>query len=172
MDANADLSGETSRQSDAVETGEWVSIDDAAARLRVTTRTLYRRLSRGYLQRRTGADGRLEVWVAVTSSADVSPDTSRQAETGDQAERAIILAERLNLAVAQQVSPILEQLAAAHATIREQAEELGRLRERLDHVERERRDMSPEPSRHPNHLEESPPCPWWAFWRRGSQSQP
>jgi hypothetical protein len=165
MDANADVSGETSRQGDTVETGEWTSIEDAAARLRVTTRTLYRRLSRGYLQRRTGPDGRLEVWVPVTPGADVSPDTSRQAEAGDRAGRAIVLAERLNLAVAQQVGPILEQLAAANAIIREQAEELGQLRERLEHAERERRDMSPETSRHPNHPGESPPRPWWQFWR-------
>ena len=44
----------------------------------------------------------------------------------EQMERSLALVERVNLAVSQQVAPILAELDAARETIREQAEEEAR----------------------------------------------
>jgi hypothetical protein len=131
--------------------GEWVDARTALLRLNIAERTLDRRIASGKLQKRFRQNGQIEVWIAAEPAVSVSDnesDTDRQ----DQAERALALVERVNLAVNQQVEPLLRELRTANETIREQAEEPGQLRAEL--------------------LARTPPViesdtdrqPWWRRW--------
>jgi hypothetical protein len=171
--ADSGVAPDASGQPAEPDAGEWLPVPEALRRLGIAERTLYRRLSRGYTQKRTGLGGRLEVWVAQTPATGATPDTSGHQQE-EQAGRALALVERFNLAVNQQVAPLLAMLNDRDATIRDQAEELGRLRQQVQDLEarRMRQDVTGDASGHPPHPSESPPRPWWAFWRRGVQGQP
>jgi septal ring factor EnvC (AmiA/AmiB activator) len=107
------------------EQGEWLAPKDAAARLGVSERTLYRQLAAGRLRKRIGPDSRPLVLVPLTARQAAS-DSGRQAAE-EQAERAVALLERANAMVAQQVAPLLAELSAMRQQLTELAEDRGRL---------------------------------------------
>src|SRR5919199_4644578 len=89
--------------------GEWLSPPEAEQRLRISERTLYRRIASGRLRKRTLDDGRIEIWVSVpatdsdsqtpgvenghsTSTPDYLTDSDRQ----QTSERALALMDRFN----------------------------------------------------------------------------
>jgi hypothetical protein len=155
----ATVAGSDADRQDAA--GEWLDSRSAMLRLGIAERTLHRRVARGELRKRSRADGRLEVWVPSVEhrrASDAVTDPDRQAE---QAERALALVERVNLAVGQQVAPLLDLVERQQGTIREQAEELGRLRQRLADLEA-RPDPAPPDSATVD--VSPPPRPWWRFW--------
>ena len=124
-------------------------------RLNIAERTLHRRIASGKLQKRFRQNGQIEVWIAAEprgSPTDNESDTDRQ----EQAERALALVERVNLAVNQQVEPLLRELRAANETIREQTEELGRLRTELA-----TRTPTAIVSDNDSHLDLAPVRTWW-----------
>jgi predicted DNA-binding transcriptional regulator AlpA len=59
------------------ERGEWVDLPTASLRLGISERSIYRRITRGTLTRRTGIHGRVEVWLpASIPVSDIVSDTS------------------------------------------------------------------------------------------------
>jgi hypothetical protein len=135
--------------------GEWVDARTAMLRLNIAERTLHRRIASGKLQKRFRQNGQIEVWIAAepqVSSSDSETDTDRQ----DQAERALALVERVNLAVNQQVTPLLELVERQQEMIREQAERLGRLSADLE-LARASLTLSDKKS-------DTDRQPWWRRW--------
>lgn len=141
---------------DSAESGAWLPLRPALAHLGIAERTLYRRIDRGEL--RTQKDGpRLLVWCAGAEpiEADATPD--RQIVAHAPADVALALYQRVEeLAAARQV-PLLARIDEKDATIREQAEEIGRLRERLEAAERVA-DVAPVSLPEPERRS------WWKRW--------
>ena len=74
----------TDSDADGQVLGRWMTIQDAARHLSVSERTIFRRVERGQLGKRTHQDGHAEVWVPLTAGADtdrqcpdVDSDTDR-----------------------------------------------------------------------------------------------
>jgi hypothetical protein len=111
------------------ETGEWCRKPEAATRLGISERMVEKRIAAGRLRKRVRIDGVTEVLVP-RSSEDVS------------VQKAIELVERFNGQLSSTISPLVQ-------TIRAQAEEIGRLKGRIEELERV-----------PNPV----PKPWWRFW--------
>ena len=129
------LTGDSDRLPGRAEAGEWLDVTGALAQLHVSERTLRRWIAGGRAQSRKRPDGRLEVWVAGVADRRASPATDRRAAENDQLERSITLVERFNLAVHDQVVPILNQLAEAQRQITDLARENGRLQARVEELE-------------------------------------
>lgn len=71
--------------------GRWLTVDEAATRLAVSTRTVWRRIGRGQYETRVGAGGRREVLVTPpATSADVLRDSL--AAVREQAEAHLAVA--------------------------------------------------------------------------------
>src|SRR3954469_961167 len=87
--------------------GTWLTIQDAARHLSVSERTVYRRADRGLLRRRTLPDGRVEVFVPLTAPSDVSDAASDT----DSHERAVLLVDRVSVAVSRQLESLTVELA-------------------------------------------------------------
>jgi hypothetical protein len=143
--------------------GAWLTSHAAQQQLGISERTLFRRIARGQLERRHRANGQVEVWVptaeATTATADSAPDTDRQHA---QAEQALVLVDRFGQAVAQQVAPLLQEMAAMRQQLVDQAEEIGRLRAQLD-----RRAPAPAAPADTDRQTDGHP-PWWRrWWPRG-----
>jgi hypothetical protein len=111
-------------------------------------------------------DGRLEVWVPLTGGPPEADSESAPDGQAVQAERALVIVDRFNLAVNQQVAPLLERidglldrLDSRELTIREQAEELGKLRQQVDDLQRRltETDRASAPDGQPS-------APWWRRW--------
>ena len=134
--------------------GEWLSPPEAEQRLGISERTLYRRIARGRLRKRTLDDGRTEIWVSVpatdagshapsveygrgAANADYSTDSDRQ----QPSERALALMDRFNAALARQVEPLVRELADTRRQLVELAEQTGRLTERTEHLVAERDEL-------------------------------
>jgi hypothetical protein len=169
----SDVSPDSVSQAGQAEAGRWLSIQDAARQLSVSERTIYRRADRGQLQRRTLPDARVEVWVPdaeLTETSDVSADTVNQ-------ERAVLLVDRVSLAVTRQLEALTVELAAGRERIEALARENGALAERSAGLERELmavRQASDADRQHLQHLKAElavarattePPPPWWRRWR-------
>jgi hypothetical protein len=129
-------SGDSDRRTVRAEAGEWLDVSGAMLRLGVSERTVRRQVAGGKLQHRKRPDGRLEVWVADHGDRQVTPATDRRAAENEQLARSIALVERFNLAVHDQVVPILSQLEAAQRLITDLARENGRLQAKLEELER------------------------------------
>lgn len=123
----------------AAEPGEWLSLPDAAARLQRHTRTVQRMVTSGQLMKRTQRGGQVELWVPLSlvppeeaGTSEPRHTTSRDTPGASTAlavvEQQMALIERINQLATEQAAPLLAALDSRDATIREQAEELGRLR--------------------------------------------
>lgn len=107
------------------EAGAWLDVKAATAFLAIAERTLYRRVDRGELQKRSLPGGRVEFWIA-----GASPDMA----TAELATRHDVAVDRADLALAlyDQIEERVERRAAPlRETIREQAEEIERLKAEL-----------------------------------------
>lgn len=100
--------------------GEWTLKAVAARRLRITERTLDRRIAQGKLVKRVGSDGSVEVFL---KHQETPPDNMTDAT------RAMAVVERFNEALAKQTLPLVAQ-------IREMAEEIGRLKAENEELRR------------------------------------
>jgi hypothetical protein len=166
------VTDDSDRQAEA---GEWLSVTDAMTRLRVSERTLRRHLASGRLDKRRRLGGRLEVWVPGNGDRQASSANDRRGADNDRIERSIALVERFNLAVHDQVVPILNQLDAAHQRIADLSRANGRLEAELVEARRRlsERDAPPAPAPVDEHgvnddIAGAPSTekrPWWAFWR-------
>ena len=94
--------------------------------------------------------------MTETGDSDRRPGS---AEAGEWLERSILLVERFNLAVHDQVAPALGQLEAASRQIAELSRENGYLKARLEELERRLAEQAALPAG-------GAARPWWAFWRR------
>src|SRR4051794_29854909 len=103
--------------------GEWLTIQDAARHLSVSERTVYRRADRGQLRRRTLSDGRVEVFVPLTDASTPDSHTS----DNDSQERAVLLVDRVSVAVSRQLESLTVELAASRDRIEVLARENGTL---------------------------------------------
>jgi hypothetical protein len=136
--------------------GVWLSPREAQAALGIGERTLFRRIQRGHLQRHQRADGRVEVWVPSARPSPTVPETDTDGQTPtDQAARALAVVDRLNAAVAQQVTPLLAELATARQELVQLARENGQLQERVTALEARLTPTVPETVSD---------GPWWARW--------
>lgn len=129
--------------------GDWVTVSEAVARTGKAERTVRRWVDEGLLDSKRQA-GRLLIWMPATGAApatDVISDRQDVTREITLIERQTELIERLSRQQAelaeQQAAPLRVQIDARDATIREQAEELGKLRAELAAARR----------------------PWWRFWR-------
>lgn len=113
--------------------GAWVSPREAQQVLGIGERTLFRRIARGQVQRRQRSDGRIEVWVPDPRPSTTVPETV--IDGPEAAERTLVVVDRLNTAVAQQVGPLLAELANSRQELVQLARENGQLRERVATLE-------------------------------------
>lgn len=146
--------------------GAWLPIPEAARRLRIHVRTVHRWLDDGRLTKRELGRGRVEVWVAEHMLPDDAPESTPETPQ-DTPISLTVMGQQMAMMdrfgalarqhAAEQMAPLLEELAATRRQMAEQAEELGRLRE----VERE---LTAELER----LATPDPAPdrrrWWRFW--------
>lgn len=123
--------------STVAEAGAWLSVRSATAQLGLSERTFYRR---GFQKREVGG-GQVEYWIPG-GVAELAVD--RLPPPLDPTEAALALYARVEELAAARQAPLLTQLAVKDATIREQAEELGKLRAELAAAQAR---------------------PWWLFWR-------
>jgi hypothetical protein len=107
--------------------GEWLAPSVAAARLGVSQRTLDRRIASGKVTRRIRPNGTTQVWLPLSAVPTVTDEMAAN-DGQEQAERALALVERVNLAVNEQVRPLIDLVERQQAQLLEQAAELGRLR--------------------------------------------
>ncbi len=119
--------------------GRWLSRKAAMAALGVTERTLQRRMRDGRVLTRQVSGNHVQVYVP-------DRDVKRQDSSQDSRQDTALAVERLRLA--EVADRFLARNAAQEALIRQQAEQIGALRERL-------------------RLAEEPPAPWWrGLWQR------
>ena len=118
--------------------GDWVTVSEAVARTGKAERTVRRWVDEGLLDSKRQA-GRLLIWMPTTGTApatDVISDGQNATREIALIERQAELIERLSQRQAelaeQQAAPLRAQLDERDATIREQAEELGKLRAELE----------------------------------------
>jgi hypothetical protein len=162
------MADDSQRHDADTQAGEWAALPDAMRRLSVSQRTLFRRIARGQLQRRTGPSGRVEVWVPLTDGSAASDDSQRQDGQAEQIERGLALIERFNVAVREQVAPLVLMVKEQQAINSAQAEELGRLRERVATLEHQLSLAVTAPSENVPIISSGngvTPRPWWQFWR-------
>ena len=103
--------------------GEWLTVRQAAIRLGVSERTLYRRVHDSTLRTRETVAGR-EVWVPLSEMAG----DARPVSGTDDEERALVLVERFAMLTERQAGPLLERLEAL-------ARENGQLQARIAELE-------------------------------------
>jgi hypothetical protein len=108
--------------------GEWVSVKDAAARLGITERSVFRRLARGHLNKRTLVDG--NVMVLLTSQDTVIAQDMTEAEEPSQppADASAGLALHVMHSLFQGSETFRTELRERDDKIASMAEEIGRLR--------------------------------------------
>ncbi len=135
------------------EPGEWFSILDAAQRLNIRDRSVRRMAAEGRLLRRL-RQGKAEVWIPESMPAADAPESTPVTSSDlamtavDPATLALALYDRVEELAAERTAPLL-------ATIREQAEEIGRLKAELDaELERQLPSVDVTPDRRP----------WWRRW--------
>jgi len=114
-----------------VATGRWFSVAEAATRLGVPQRAIYRGIATQALRARRDSHGVLLVCLddqtrlASQTNGVVQEVTPNSALTPDRARALTEFASGL-------MGPLVSRLAQQEAIIREQAEELGRLRARME----------------------------------------
>ena len=133
------------------EPGEWISVQQAAARLKIRDRSVRRMVAAGRLLRRL-RQGKAEVWVSESMTSE--DDTDESIENGHMPSRdgngtsldgtdmalAVIgqqraLIERLNELAAQQMAPLLQKLDDRDTKIQDLERENGRLQAELAAVQ-------------------------------------
>ena len=110
----------------------WLDTRAAMAQLRVSQRTLYRRIAQGQLTKRDRQDGRIEVWVTPLDDTAMADDRQRQRHDDDSPERAIVLVDRFNQALSVEMQPIMAELAETRRQLVDLARENGALQAELD----------------------------------------
>ena len=93
-----------------------MTIQKAAHHRSVSERTIFRRVERGGLGKRSHHDGHAEVWAPLSAGpapAGQCPDVDSDS-VGH--ERALILVDRLGGAVSRQLAPALAALSASEAS--------------------------------------------------------
>jgi len=107
---------------EAAEDGEWLRRPDAASRLGVTERTLDNRIASGKLKKRVSAAGLVEVLVPLKTE-------------DEQAQKALLILDRYNNSLAQQLHPLVEKYADLVDKYAQTTEENGRLKAKLEEAE-------------------------------------
>ena len=146
--------------------GAWLSPRDAQVLLGISERTLWRRLARGQYEKRPREGGLVEIWVptARPSMTEPAPVSDRQTQE-ESFERGLVLVDRFGQALAQQVAPLLQELAATREQLVDLAQENGRLSAENSALaarvaELEQRPATPVMVTVNDRLE-TPAKPWW-----------
>ncbi len=147
--------GLRSTEDGSEEDSEWVRKADAASRLGISERTIENRVNAGKLRKRFRNDGAVEILVPKLQE-DV------------QVDKALVLLDRYNVAMAQQVAPLVEKIATQAETIGELRAQLQQAQERISLLE------APQTATNTPVVENRPenvsPRRWWAFWNRTPQT--
>jgi excisionase family DNA binding protein len=133
---------------------EWVTVPEAARRLKVTDRTIYRRIKAEKLENRE-VDGRLEVALEVSDTVATSPPNvatppSDTVATESDAVRIAVLEARLE-EKDKLIDVLTHQNEKLNAELMTALNKLPALEAGSDP------EADPEP--------EEPPRRWWQFWR-------
>jgi hypothetical protein len=144
--------------------GAWLSTREAQHVLDVSERTLYRRIARGQYARRVRTDGQTEVWVPSARSTATDTGSSSGSPT-EQVERSLQLVDRFGQAVAQQIVPLVQELATTRQQLITLAQENGRLSARVAELE-QRLPVTDTVTVNDMLAPTPPPRPWRRFWRR------
>jgi hypothetical protein len=112
---------------------QWLPPRDAQQQLGISERTLFRRIARGQLQRRHRADGQVEVCVPITRPSTPDAETVSDRQEAD-IERGLVLVDRFGQALAQQVTPLLQELTDTRRQLVTLAQENGRLQAERDQL--------------------------------------
>ena len=109
--------------------GEWVSTREAAARLKITERSVFRRISRGQLNKKLIDE---KVMVFLTTEAAAEPDVMSEGEPQVEPEADLSLPVALRVMHVHMSGEIFrEELRDRDRLLAAQSEELGRLRAEL-----------------------------------------
>ncbi|HEY1292771.1 MAG TPA: hypothetical protein VGJ60_06830 [Chloroflexota bacterium] len=116
---------------ETAEIGEWVSVKDAAARLHITERSVFRRLEKGVLKKRANPDG--SIMVLLTGQDAVIAEDMTESEPASQPGPEPQVALALGVMHSLQTFGLTREreLAERDERIASMAEEIGRLREQL-----------------------------------------
>lgn len=117
------------------EPGEWLRLPDAAMRLRINLRTVHAYVKDGRLTRRKLARGRTEVWCPdslVPEEPPESPQMSAQGTSLATMSQHMMLLERQGEIAAQQMAPLIEELARTREQMAALERENGRLTAELE----------------------------------------
>ena len=134
---------------EAATAGRWVSVAEAATELGLPERAIYRRIATQSLRARRDAQGALLVCLDDSSTTD---DGRRTPENGNgrlalQGERGTGLTTERARALSEFASglldPLVTRLSEQETVIREQAEEIGRLRARQDYAQETEDRLAP-----------------------------
>lgn len=113
------------------EIGEWVNVKDAAARLGITERSIFRRLEKGVLKKRANPDGSILVLLTGQDAviADVMPEPESASAPPSDASAGLAMHVMHSLFQGSETFRI--ELRERDDTIARLSEELGRLKEQL-----------------------------------------
>lgn len=112
-------------------TGEWVTVKDAAARLGMTERSVFRRLSKGTLKKRQTTDGNVMVLLTSQDAAHAPDMTAPVSPSAAPTDASAGLAMHVMHSLFQGSETFRTELRERDATIARLSEELGRLKEQL-----------------------------------------
>lgn len=149
------------------EPGEWLRLPDAAMRLHINLRTVHAWTNDGRLSKRKLPRGRTEVWVPehmVPDEAPESPQVSTQGTSLATMSQHMVLLERQGEIAAQQMAPLVEELARTRAQMAEQAEHMAAQAEELGRLREVERELTAELERLAPPDEVPDGRPWWRFW--------
>lgn len=147
----------TADDTSQAEAGSWLPIPEAAKYLGIHVRTVHRWIDIGQLMKRDVGRGRVEVWCPEHLAAYAPPESTPATPQGTSLaamSQHLALMERLGEISAQQMAPLLAELAATRQQMAAQAEEIGRLKAELKaEIERQMAPGAVPDTR-----------PWWRFW--------
>ncbi len=115
------------------EAGRWLTYEDAARHFGVAPRTIERWIKDGRLRKGAPVGGRAVVWVADTPGGQ---EPAMADDIGGQ-ERAVLLVDRISLAVSRQLEAVTAQLATVTERNEALARENGTLMEWVASADRE-----------------------------------
>ena len=132
--------------------GAWLDRLAASKFLDISPRTMDRHIARGLYQKRTTRGGRIEYSIpgAPPELASQADEMAITTLATDDPELSIIVAERLSLAHARQIAPLVDLVERQQTVIAEQAERIGQLQAELEAAKLLNGAIAPHDSR-----------PWW-----------
>lgn len=151
--------------------GAWLPIPEAAKRLGIHVRTVHRWLDDGRLTLRKLGSNRTEVWVPDHLTADDTSESTPETPQGTSELGLAVLGQHMALIerqgeiaalqVAQQMAPLIQELAATRQQMAEQTEKMIAQGEEIGRLKAENRAVTLQKLE----LEKIAAArPWWRRW--------